>query len=907
MTLSISHFCGGSSKIFKMLLSVALSAALIACGGSDGPAPATTPPVVVTQPPPTVPPVDVPPPVVATLPTCTAAISASAPLTDITTVQGASTTSPLVSQTVTVRGVVVGEFQNQTKTQLNGFFMQQAVPDANPLTSEGIFVFAPTTTVAKLTQGDYVQVQGAVAEFGAAGSTVTQLSGTVTVSVCGSGVAVKPTPITLPVASDDALERYEGMLVEFNQALAVAETFELGRFGQLVLALNGRQFNPTNGNSSATSVQNKLNRIVLDDGSSASNPSPTPHLSAAGSAGTRRVGDTVQKLTGVFSHGFGAYRVQPTVVPIFTIANPRPVAPPSLAGDIKVSSFNVLNYFTTLTSTSATARGADNAAEFARQQAKIVEAIAGLNADILGLEEIENNDDVATNSLVAALNAKLGAGTYAAVNSGKFGTDVIKVDMLYKPAKVKRIGATVLPTGADLTNYTTASGRPPLAQRFASVANNGSFWFVVNHFKSKGSCPATGDVDQGQGCWNIARTAQANALNSFVTKLQAGGEGDVLVMGDINSYLLEDPPKALEAAGYESLLKRLPASDRYTYVFGGETGALDHAYASSTFKSQVTGVGVWHINADEPTVLDYNTEFKTDDRYAPTPYRASDHDPVLVALTLTADTVTELPILSINLPTVAIAGSPTTVTVTNAVPGGTATLAGLSINWGDATADTTLAAAGAATHTYAAAGTYSVVVTLTNSAAQSVSQSGVISVKPELLPPGPGGAADLFFSEYIEGNSFNKALEIYNPTTQTVSLSSYAVKTYFNGGTTSNASLTLTGTLAPGAVLVLVNNSASATFKIAGSVTTTVATFNGDDAITLEKLGVVIDRFGQVGFDPGTAWTGGTISTVDRTLRRLSSIKSGDNNATAVFDPSVQWVGFPIDTADGLGSHTVDP
>ncbi len=891
MTLFTSRYCGGTGKLLKILLLAMLSATLVACGTSDDPAPST------------------PPPVIATVPTCTAAVSASAPLTDITTVQGATSTSALVSQTVTVRGVVVGEFQNQTKTQLNGFFMQQAVPDADPLTSEGVFVFAPTTTVAKLTQGDYVQVQGVVAEFGAAGSTVTQLSGTVTVSVCGSGVAVKPTQITLPVASDDTLERYEGMLVEFTQPLAVAESFELGRFGQMILALNSRQFNPTNGNASATSVQNKLERIVLDDGSTASNPIPTPYFSAAGSAGTRRVGDTVQNLTGVLSHGFGAYRVQPTVAPVFTQNNPRPAAPPSLTGDIKVSSFNVLNYFTTLRSTNANARGADTAAEFTRQQAKIVEAIAGLNADVLGLEEIENNSDVATQSLVAALNAKLGAGTYAAVNSGKFGTDVIKVDMLYKPARVKRIGGTVLPTGADLANYTAASGRPPLAQRFASVANNGSFWFVVNHFKSKGcgTTPPPTDGDIGQGCFNLARTAQANALNSFVTKLQAGGEGDVLVMGDINSYLLEDPPKVLEAAGYESLLKRLPVSDRYSYVFGGETGAIDHAYASATFKSQVTGVGVWHINADEPTALDYNTEFKTDDRYAATPYRASDHDPVLVALTLTADTVAEMPILSINIPTVATAGTPTTVTVTEATSGGTSTLASLSIKWGDATPDTTLAAAGGATHTYAAAGTYTVVVTLTNSAAQSVSQSGVISVKPELLPPGLGGASDLFFSEYIEGSGSNKALEIYNPTTQTVSLSSYAVKLYSNGGTTTSASLTLTGTLSPGAVLVLVNGSASLTFQIAGSITTSVANFNGDDAITLEKSGVVIDRIGQVGTDPGAAWTGGTVSTVDRTLRRIPSVKAGDNNAAAVFDPSVQWVGFPADAVDGLGSHTVDP
>jgi uncharacterized protein len=496
------------------------------------------------------------------------------------------------------------------------------------------------------------------------------------------------------------------------------------------------------------------------------------------------------------------------------------------------------------------------------------------------------------------------------VNGGKFGTDVIKVDMLYKPAKVKRIGGTVLPTGTDLASYTAVSGRPPLAQRFASLANNGSFWFVVNHFKSKGcGTPATTtDPDVGQGCFNLARTAQANALNSFVAKLQAGGEGDVLIMGDINSYLLEDPPKALEAAGNESLLKRLPVADRYSYVFNGETGALDHAYASSTLKSQVTGVGVWHINSDEPTVLDYNTEFKTDDRYSATPYRASDHDPVLVALTLTADTAVDAPLLNINVPSTGVASSPLAITVTDALPGGAATLADLSINWGDSSVNSTLTAAGGATHTYAAAGSYTVVVTLTDSAGLTVSKSAVVTLSAAPLPPVAAGDPDLFFSEYIEGTSNNKALEIYNPTTSTVSLSSYTVKLYTNGTTTVSNIYTLTGTLAPGAVVVIVNNGATATFKtVPGFVTSSVTNFNGNDTITLEKSGVVIDRFGQLGFDPGTAWVSGALSTQDRTLRRKPGVKVGDPNATAVFDPALQWDGFAINDASDLGAHTVTP
>ncbi len=860
---------------------LALSLLLAACGGGQSTTPA---PVVV-------------------LPTCSALVASDAPLKNIGEIQGASDTSALVAQKVTARGVVVGGFQklSDTVTQLNGFFIQQAIADADPATSEGIFVYAPDAT--KLNPGDFVQVSGTVSEFGTEGSTVTQIGGTVTVSLCGSGVSIAPTSIALPVANATALERYEGMLVEMNQPLAVTEMFELGRYGQLVLSTATRQFHPNNGNAVVSNAQNLLARIVLDDGSSQSNPIPTPYLSAAGSAGTRRMGDTVAKLTGVMGHNFGAYRIHPTVTPVFSVVNVRTTTPPVVTGTLKVASFNVLNYFTTLN-----ARGANSADEFARQKAKIVEAIAGMDADILGLMEIENNADGAVNDLVAALNTRMGAGTYAAVNSGKFGTDEIKVDMLYKPAKVSRVGGLVLPTGADLTDYTAASGRPPLAQRFASVANGGSFWFVVNHFKSKGSCPASGDVDLGQGCWNTARNLQATALNRFVAVLKAQGENDVLLMGDFNSYLNEDPTKTLESAGNESLLKRMPAAERYTYVFGGETGALDHGYASSTLMAQVSGVNVWHINADEPTVIDYNTEFKTDDRYAATAFRASDHDPVIVGLTLTADTVVTTPILSANIPATAQAATPFSLTVTEALPGGTAALNQLSISWGDGTANTTLTAAGVAAHNYAAAGTFTVTVTLTNSASQTVTRTG--SVVVSAAPGGGSGASDLFFSEYIEGSSNNKAIEIYNPTGASVDLTAYTVKLFANGlaGTaTPTSTQALTGSLAAGGTLVLVNTLAAADFKVAGSVVSGVTNFNGDDALVLEKSGLVIDRIGQLGTDPGTEWKVGTATTLNATLRRNAAIKKGDSNAAGPFDPSLEWTVFPIDDATGLGKHTVNP
>ena len=919
-----------SSTLFGRFALGLLVVSLAACGGGGDNGPSGVPGSDTGQP--------QTQPGLAPLPSCTVAVPATAPLTNISAIQGVGNTSPLVAQNVTVRGVVVGEFQNTgtMSTRLNGFFVQQAVPDADPLTSEGLFVFAPNNPT-RVSVGDFVQVSGLVTEFAqssgatAAPDSITEITGTtaapVTISVCGSGAVLGATQVTLPAANPSSLERYEGMLVEFSQPLAVTEMFELGRFGQMVLAFKGRQFHPNNGNVVVPNADNLLARIVLDDGSSVSNPNPIPYLSASGVEGTRRMGDSTQKVTGVLSHSFGAYRVHPTAAPVFANINVRQTTAPVVNGTLKIASFNVLNYFTTFTNgetssgqtgqgcklgsgsvTASNCRGANDLNEFQRQQAKIVAAIAVLDADVVGLMEIQNSA-VATNDLVAALNLKVGAGTYAAVSSGTFGTDAIKVDILYKPARVNRVGNVVLPAGADLANYTAPSGRPPLAQRFASVGNNGGFWFVVNHFKSKGSCPNSGDVDSGQGCYNQGRTQQANALSSFVDKLKAQGEQDVLLMGDFNSYLLEDPTKVLEAAGNESLLKRMAVSERYTYVFGGETGALDHAYSSASLSQQVSGASVWHINADEPSVLDYNTDFNTDDRFAPTPFRASDHDPVLVGLTLAADAAVSQPIVSATIAAGAVAAQSYSLNITEASAGGSATVTSLSVDWGDATAATTAPGIGSVNHTYAAAGTFNVVVTLTNSAGQAATQTGTVAVTAVSTPPPaiPAGTRELFFSEYVEGSATNKALEIYNPTAASVDLSAYTVKLFSNGASSTTFVIPLSGSLPAGQVLVLVNSNATTAFQVTGSVAAnTVISFNGDDALTLEKSGVLIDRFGQVGFDPGTEWSANTIGTANRTLRRKPAVTAGDNNASSVFDPSLQWDGFPQDTANGLGAHTVN-
>ena len=128
-----------------------------------------------------------------------------------------------------------------------------------------------------------------------------------------------------------------------------------------------------------------------------------------------------------------------------------------------------------------------------------------------------------------------------------------------------------------------------------------------------------------------------------------------------------------------------------------------------------------------------------------------------------------------------------------------------------------------------------------------------------------------------------------------------------HGLATPTSTQALTGSLAAGGTLVLVNTLATADFKVAGSVVSGVTNFNGDDALVLEKSGQVIDRIGQLGTDPGTEWKVGTATTLNATLRRNAAIKKGDSNAAGPFDPSLEWTVFPIDDATGLGKHTVNP
>jgi endonuclease G len=186
----------------------------------------------------------------------------------------------------------------------------------------------------------------------------------------------------------------------------------------------------------------------------------------------------------------------------------------------------------------------------------------------------------------------------------------------------------------------------------------------------------------------------------------------------------------------------------------------------------------------------------------------------------------------------------------------------------------------------------------------------VIMQQMFLARPASAAASDVFFSEYIEGSSNNKAIEIYNGTGAPVNLGTgnYVLQLHSNGSASVSASLNLTNTIADGDVLVLAHGSANAAILAqADVISSTVINFNGDDAVVLRKggaSGAIVDVIGQIGFDPGTQWGADPTSTLDHTLRRKSTVCAGDTNGGDAFNPAGEWDGFANDTVGGLGAHT---
>ena len=598
--------------------------------------------------------------------TVAADLVCGAPATPIHDIQGDGLASPVQNQSFEIEGVVVGAFPGTNGFQ--GLHVQEEDIDADvdPSTSEGIFIFEPNGG-ATYGVGDRVRIRGRVTEFG----NLTELTNLSNLHLCASGQPV-PTAsnVAMPFeASNSEAEAFEGMRVELVQPMTVTETFSLGRFGEIVIAAGGRLPIPTTVAEPGSAAflaqvdENLRRRIIVDDGDNRQNLDPTLYpIGGLSASDTLRIGDTMTGGTFVLEQRFGNYRLQPTTdLPSFQVQNPRPLAPDAVDPDdpsdnLRIASLNVLNFFTTLDANPGSGngpdicapganlecRGASSELEFDRQRDKVLSALLGLDADVVGLMEIENNATASVESLVDGLNDALGSEVYGYIDTGTIGTDAIKVAFIYQLDRASPIGDhEILDSSVD-SRFIDTLNRPALAQTFESAATGGQVTVVVNHLKSKGSaCAGDPDIGDGQGNCNGTRVAAAEALVDWIASDPTGsGDADAIVIGDLNSYALEDPIDVFVDADYANLIDTYVGDDAYSFVFGGESGYLDHALSRPTTTAQATGATEWHVNADEPIYLDYNVDFKAPGHitslYAPDAFRSSDHDPVLVGLDLLA-------------------------------------------------------------------------------------------------------------------------------------------------------------------------------------------------------------------------------------------------------------------------------
>lgn len=580
----------------------------------------------------------------------------------IAEVQGTGSTSPLNGETVSVEGVITADHRTGG---YNGIVIQTqgsgGAEDATPGTSDGIFVYLNGKTVPGEI-GDLVSVTGVVSEYFGQTQITPAVAGDVAVVTADAGVP-EPTPLPASVVGADR-EAYESMLVTPTGDYAVASSHQLYNYGTLwlnpgELNVKSTELERPGAEADAIAQANRADRILLDDGysvqvSNSAHPGDQPWFRKDVVV---RNGDVVD-FGGkgfVLQYGFDDWRLQP-VTPLssespddakvsFITKNPRPEVP-AVGGDVQVASFNVYNYFTTLRSDDSNARGASDAAQFAIQKSKIVAAINGTGADIVSLMEIENSVrfgepvDTALADLVDGLNAAAGSEEWAYVPTPDALTDAATTDFITNAIIYRKDAVTPQGESRTITDESVwGNAREPIAQAFD--IDGRVVTVVANHFKSKSGDGA--EPADGQGHFNADRVRQAQSLLAFTDALaDESGSEDMLLIGDFNAYSEEDPIDVFTSAGWSDLVADR-TDGQYTYTFDGELGSLDHIIASPSLAASITGAGVWSINS--PEWSDRGYAFGATE--SGTPFRSSDHDPILVGVSATAPPVS-IDIATIN-------------------------------------------------------------------------------------------------------------------------------------------------------------------------------------------------------------------------------------------------------------------
>ena len=560
-------------------------------------------------------------------------------LTSINAIQGQKSISSMVDEQVIIEGIVTANFQNDKS--FAGFFVQSKGGNSKQ-ESHGIFVYESRTQIKT---GDLVSVTGIVSEHNG----VTQVSKVKSIKVLKHNQKLpKATSIDLPLKGLN-LESLEGMRVTLTQPAIITDHYNYIKYGEFVVSSKILMV-PTNSASPGEKIKNILkqnsdDRLLIDDG----NFSQFTQYDKINTKTPIHIGAKVQ-IVGIMHYAFDKYRIELTE-PVKFLKSPYPKQskPTAIDGDVKIASFNVKNYFTTLDNGKEICgpkknfgcRGADSKQEFIRQQGKLVSAINTADADIYALQEIENNKDT-LKTLVAALNKAAKKEVWQYIKTGTLGEDVIRVGLIYQSNKVTPNGNFKVLDPKSLPDFEAEKHRDVLLQTFKD-ANNNLFNIAVLHLKSKRCTDAVGadkDQNDGQGCYNTSRVKVAQQISDWLEQDPTGHKAAAtLVVGDFNSYLKEDPISLFAKNGLKNLSHDFLIAENWTSIFRGEVGSIDHILVNKSARKAAKDMTQWHINSIETGWFDYNLEDLTKGKkkpknyYQPNPFSSSDHDMVIAGFT----------------------------------------------------------------------------------------------------------------------------------------------------------------------------------------------------------------------------------------------------------------------------------
>lgn len=509
-------------------------------------------------------------------------------------IQGDWFVSPYVRDAVTTDGVVTAVFPD-----LGGFWLQDIEPDDNPATSDGIFVLLDDGLRFSPAVGDLLDINGRVREISGQTTLFVQADADISLNTTGYTNTFEPVPYHPPTDASEALvynESLEGMLVIIDEpARVVAPTTKYGEF-VMVYASAGVDSVPR------TADVGYL--MFGDDGSSVTHEDETTQPIVV------TVGDTVSGLMGPLAYTFDNYKIEPVQLPEVVLAErPLPTIRPASENEFSIATFNVENLFDNKDpNPSDPPRPSQEA--YTHRLNKIAEAIVAMGAPtIIGLQEVENI------TVLENLAAQEQLAPFDYQPALIEGLDSRGIDVGYL---VRSDVATIVETEQFLSPDGISS-RPPLLVKVAIETASGSqtVYVLNNHFSSLAS---------GEAATEPRRTAQA-VWNVGVMSLlrEADPDAQFVVLGDLNSFYQTLPIDTLQAANLRHVFEFLPDEERpYTYIFQGRTQSLDHILLSPALFDRLVLVDVLHIDADYPI----------GDPADNSPRRASDHDPLVIIITL---------------------------------------------------------------------------------------------------------------------------------------------------------------------------------------------------------------------------------------------------------------------------------